>query len=174
MKPKKSKTPAVPAAKAVSSSTIQTSGSAPKFRPLTSFARAKKRLIERHGWKEDELTGSFKTEDELLKFYNEIARAEFDKKAEDEVGWDSEDVFDAPADEKARLAARRVGVQREKFEAVNQPATAADAGQIAQPAKPVISFADFLAAGDDLAKLTAEIGEIDPEAPITDHESKKL
>lgn len=173
MKPKKKITPKPSASKpettkVTSSAHIQTSQSARKFVPLKSFDKAKKRLIERFGFKEDELAVSFKTEAELLKFYNEVARAEHSNKVEEAIGWDSEDAYDAPADEKDRLAANRKAIAKEKFEAVN-PAVNAEAGK---PAAPV-SFDEFLRAGSDLDSLRSELEAVNLDDDITDHESSK-
>lgn len=80
-------------------------------RPKTlavSYETARKRLIERHGYAEDEVTALFPVgkESELLSFYNVTLAGLNQKNAELEatIGWaDGDDSFDLNESEKSRL-----------------------------------------------------------------------
>lgn len=145
-------------------------------KPVVSVERARKRLIERHGYAEDELKTLFKTDEELIKFYNEIAASEVDDDTEKAIGWDMTDAMDAPIDDKERFRQQKLEAQRRAFEkqqaAAAQPAPAAGkpVGSDPLPSVPApapetpktleedcarlgLSMKDFLDAGDALDSL---------------------
>lgn len=146
-------------------------------KPVTpiSAERARQRLIKRYGYEEDELKVSFKSDDEVIAFYQTVASKKIDKDAEDEMGWDMEDAMDAPADDKNRFRLQRIEEQKNKFaklKAAKAPvAPAAPDGSPAETAAPAvaatpelddevdpatgISMSEFLRAGEDIELLMA-------------------
>lgn len=149
-----------------------------KFK-ITDPERIKHRLIERHGYKEDELDVLFKTPQELITFYNDIERQQLSVATEDEIGWDHTDSFDVPAEEKQRLADKRTDQRKKAYEQINQtPVAGGLVGEThvgpGNPAEPVaeqapaVSLEEFLDAGKDLEALLAE-----PERAEKDEEGEK-
>lgn len=120
-----------------------------------SADRARDRLIKRHGYEKDELDKLFKTDEALVEFYHEVATVKATKETEDEIGWDDTDNFDIPAEEKSRLTLNRLEKEKARFEAAGgqSPVQNEDAAAIKEP---VVSFDDFLKAGNELDDLLKE------------------
>ncbi len=96
-----------------------------------SYAKCRRRLIERYGYKEDELDALFKKEQDLVNFYCETVRKGLNRKdtkeVEDELGWDAEDKFDLTPDEKKRLADAKTKKRLAEYAARDQSKLAEDA-----------------------------------------------
>jgi hypothetical protein len=78
-----------------------------KKKSEVSYERARTRLIQRYGYKEDELKVQFPSESALLEFYHKIVRdglSKPDAEVEKEAGWEDDDDFDLSQDEKDQLA----------------------------------------------------------------------
>lgn len=81
-----------------------------KIAPV-NYETARKRLIERHGYKEDELDTLYppgQKDQELVDFYNKTLLNGVNrvgKNVEKEIGYDDDDDFDLPEEEKKRLGA---------------------------------------------------------------------
>jgi hypothetical protein len=129
--------PTKPADPQVAASPNHVSNAQPKAqKKLTNVARARKRLIERHGYEEDELKSLFKTDDELLAFYNDVVNAPTDSDTEDEIGWDLTDAMDAPIADKERYTRERREQQVRAYEQLQAQQAAAAAAKAAAAAAP--------------------------------------
>jgi hypothetical protein len=79
----------------------------------------KRRLMSRHGYEEDELDATFKTEEELRKFYSEVVlkAGTITDEADDEGEW-SDDDYELSATETEELEdlRRRKALRKERLE----------------------------------------------------------
>lgn len=160
-----------PEEKAVSSATALPKPS-PKAR-TNDPETARRRLISRYGYEEDELKVLFKTDEELLDFYNNKAGRKETSEEDAEIGWDSEDSWDVPPVEAERMRKEEIDHQRKRFAATTPQSDAKTnkADATAEEAKPKVSFEEFLQAGEDLKQLLGEAAETDtPEKEGNAHE----
>lgn len=134
----------------------------PKKRTI-SFERARQRLLTRYGYEEDELKNLFKTEDELVAFYLQVASSKTNAAVETEIGWDQTDAIDAPPAEKERFKASRLEKEKARYEAAGNKLPPKEhgtakptSGQPADAPAPIVSLDEFLSAKDGLDDLLAE------------------
>ncbi len=98
-------------------------------RTTVSYERARKHLIERYGYKDDELDTLFDDgrgnvdESRVVEFYNKTVKEGLNrptKEIEDGIGWDQDDQYDLPPEEQARIKATKDQKALDAFAARDQ------------------------------------------------------